>query len=378
MVQDSDRLEEILNEIITDRRYIVAVDSAGDERVLAIRTPLPAEKHYARHVYRQELKKAKLSGLPSEHEMLESAIFRGDWSPEQDTLISLRNREIKHLESLIDPRNGLFRHNKGKAHKTRLQIIKARKELESLQTKRDSLLLLTAEYHARNYEFIYLFSRMILNEYDEQLWPKWKDYQNERDDYFINSIIFKYKHLKSPLESDFRAIVRTSSWNIIWNSAKKTASNIFNRSPSDYTREQLSLLFWSMMYDSVYESMERPSDDIIENDDKLDKWFEEQREERKKQSKRKKHDKSSTSRHPEQYVMVSNEEEADEVYEMNDKMSLAKVQSEIRKISNSKKEYVDVVEVKQGDIKRQLLTERSAIDARRSAGINRQRKRFLG
>jgi len=227
MVDNSDRLEEILNEIITDRRYIIAVNSAGNERVLAIRTPLPAEKHYARHIYRQELKRAKLGGLPSEHEMLESAILRGDWSEENERLITLYKKKIEQLEELIDPRKGIFRHNKGKAHKIRIDIIKSRKELEELQLRRDNLLVFTAEYHAKNEEFMYVFSRIILDENDNFLWPTWNNYKNERDNKLIDSIILKYKHLKPPSESNLRALVRSSSWSIIWNSAKKTATNIF-------------------------------------------------------------------------------------------------------------------------------------------------------
>ncbi len=377
MVENSDRLEEILNEIITDRRYIIAVDSAGDERVLAIRTPLPAEKHYARHIYRQELKRAKLNGLPSEHEMLESALLRGDWSDDNERLIKLYKSKIQQLEQLIDPRTGMFRHNKGKAHKTRLEIIKSRKELERLEETRDALLVFTAEYHARNQEFIYVFSRLVVDETGDQLWPRWSDYQTERDDKLIASIILKYRHLKSPTESDFRALVRSSGWSIIWNTAKKTAANIFDRPPSDYTRDQLSLLFWSMMYDSVYESIDRPPDDVIENDDKLDKWFEEQREERKKDAKKKQREKSSTSRHPEQFIMVNNEQEADEIYQMNDKMTLARIQKEIRRVAESKKEYVDEVELRKGQIIKQALLQRDTGKARQ-AGLKNRSRRFLG
>lgn len=377
MANDSDRLEEILNEIITDRRYIIAANSAGNERVLAIRTSLPAEKHYARHVYRQELKRAKLNGLPSEHEMLESASLRGDWDADNDKLIALYTKKISQLESLIDPRSGLFRHNKGKAHKLRLDIIKTRKELNKLQIQRDDLLVMTAEYHARNYEFVYLFSRMVMDENDAQLWATWNDYKDERDNVLVSSIIFKYKHLKSAKESDFRALVRSSGWSIIWNSAKKTATNIFSRPPSDYTRDQLSVLFWSMMYDSVYESMDRPSDEIVEDDDKLDKWFEEQKEERQKTTKKKQLDKRSTSRHPEQFIMVGNEQEADDIYNLNDKVTLARIQREIKAVSDSKQEYVDEVQLKQGQIRKQALTERSTINARKS-GMQNQSRRFLG
>jgi len=132
-----------------------------------------------------------------------------------------------------------------------------------------------------------------------------------------------------------------------------------------------------MMYDSVYESLDRPSDDIIEDDEKLDKWFEEQREERKKDAKRKQREKSSTSRHPEQFIMVNNEEEADEIYDMNDKLTLAKIQKEIRQISQSEKKYIDEVELRKNDIIKQALMNRDTASARQ-AGIANRSRRFLG
>jgi DNA-binding GntR family transcriptional regulator len=41
--------------------------------------------------------------------------------------------------------------------------------------------------------------------------------------------------------------------------------------------DQKNLLVWSRMYDNIQESMECPSDKVIEDDDALDGWFIEQR-----------------------------------------------------------------------------------------------------
>ena len=78
---------------------------------------------------------------------------------------------------------------------------------------------------------------------------------------------------------------------------------------------QKSLINWTRMYDSIYESMETPSDSIIEDDYAVDGWFVVQR--RKRDDDRKASEGNKLPESAEVFVPVKNEKEANRVYDMN-------------------------------------------------------------
>jgi hypothetical protein len=75
--------------------------------------------------------------------------------------------------------------------------------------------------------------------------------------------------------SQIREIARSASWRFRWNGAKGIG-DLFGKPISEFDAEQQSLLYWSQVYDSVYERMERPPESIINDDEALDKWFEDE------------------------------------------------------------------------------------------------------
>ena len=83
-------------------------------------------------------------------------------------------------------------------------------------------------------------------------------------------------------EQECRELSRTEPWRSIWNSGKKVDS-IFGKPSVDFTAEQNMLVTWSSMYDSIAESSECPSDEVIEDDDALDGWLILQRRKREAQ-----------------------------------------------------------------------------------------------
>lgn len=48
---------------------------------------------------------------------------------------------------------------------------------------------------------------------------------------------------------------------------------MFKGPVSDWTQNQVRFCDWMMFYDSVYESDDRPSDDIISDNERIDQWF---------------------------------------------------------------------------------------------------------
>jgi hypothetical protein len=61
---------------------------------------------------------------------------------------------------------------------------------------------------------------------------------------------------------------------------------LFGGNVCDWNPSQIALAYWFSFYDSVYEHPERPPMNIINNDDLLDKWVEEQSKEVEKRAKK--------------------------------------------------------------------------------------------
>lgn len=122
---------------------------------------------------------------------------------------------------------------------------------------------------------------------------------------------------------DIRECSKMDTWRSIWNCGKVQGGLLFNRGPSDYSRDQINLCSFSIMYDNIYESPDCPHEKIIEDNDAIDGWLIKQR--RKAESDKKKSEKviknSKIANSQEQFIMAANEEEAKIIYDMNDEQT---------------------------------------------------------
>ena len=123
-------------------------------------------------------------------------------------------------------------------------------------------------------------------------------------------------------ESAVREIARNEPWRSLWVMNDTKVFNLFaNNMEHQLTVDQKNLMVWSRMYDNVYESMECPTDDVIEDDDMLDGWFIVQRKKREKDkaeqeiSNQTSNPKISSSQ--EIFVFADNEESAKKINETN-------------------------------------------------------------
>ena len=141
-----------------------------------------------------------------------------------------------------------------------------------------------------------------------------------------------------------RELARSNIWRSTW-SVSKSISNLFDYSITRWSNNQSDLVYWSQIYDMVYESHERPKQEIIEDDDLLDSWLIRQNEKQQSDSKpgsnygESKHQFKKQGRQ-EQFVM-SDKGGAPEVYSMNnpgDRQKIIKKQSIISKEGSVKEQ----------------------------------------
>ena len=114
---------------------------------------------------------------------------------------------------------------------------------------------------------------------------------------------------------------------MIWN-AGKDSREIFPLQACDITDMQKSLISWTRMYDSIYESMETPSDAIIDDDYAIDGWFTAQR--KKRDDDRKESEGNKLPDSAEVFVPVSNKKEAQRVHDMNTQQGKQVIKSRMK------------------------------------------------
>ena len=87
---------------------------------------------------------------------------------------------------------------------------------------------------------------------------------------------------------EFREIARTDPFRSRWSLLK---TNVFDF--EILTGEQTSLCMYCRMYDNVYEHPEKPTEQVIDDDDMLDGWFAKQRKQMEEDKQRKELEKVS-------------------------------------------------------------------------------------
>ena len=156
----------------------------------------------------------------------------------------------------------------------------------------------------------------------------------------ISALLQFYNSNKISTEQ-FRFVARNDPWRSMWNVGKKQ-SGVFEKPASELTKDQIALCSYSSMYDNVYESTESPSDKVIEDDDCLDGWFIHQKREYDKQKKKRqtedliKNPKIANSQ--EVFLMAKDQEEANEIFDINDPLVRGIIRDRQNTIQNSGKQ----------------------------------------
>ena len=188
----------------------------------------------------------------------------------------------------------------------------------------------------------------------------------------ILSKLVKLYYLDSYIdENKIRVLARTDPWRLYWTASKDTGTQLFGHACVQMTDLQYALVTWSKVYDFAFDSMNRPSDDIIEDDDKFDIWYEEECDRLKKELGQKNVDKVVNKHGRQGYGMQevfipADREGAKEVYAMNDlegRMRIKQRQNYIKKKGRARD--LDLPDVKR-DI--QMESNRMAMQSATSKG----------
>lgn len=262
-------------------------------------------KSYA--VYEEAYDEAYKNNCYTEEQYQELLLELDIWSPHYE-------KEAERLKTSIDDKKVYIYENFNNFKESKI----ARKELYIIDKKYKDFIarkhkhsFLTCHSVAENARWNWMFSVSTFN--DGQ--PVGESVNSDS----INKIYAS----KMVDNEQIRECAKLDTWRSIWNCNKIHGGLLFNRSPTDYSRDQINLCSFSIMYDNIYEHPESPNEKIIDDNDAIDGWLIKQR--RKSESDKKKNEKvvknSKIANSQEQFIMAANEEEARIIYDMNDEQS---------------------------------------------------------
>ena len=318
---DSAEKDRIIAQIICREIPVTILTYNKTHLSLFLHPPTPKEHAKSVAVYSSEYQLAISEGLLNEQDTIENMIAIGKWSNQTDIEIDGLKKDIHKIRrGLLD-----FLFNKTKLEKVRKLLRSAESALLKRLARRHNLLQQSAEIHALTCQQRYLVRYVTKNEDGSLFWKTDKDFDDSND---MNTIIqlceliFLRSHLSTEV---IRELARSQQWKMFWEISKNT-NDLFEGPVTSWSWNQIELAYWSTIYDSVNEAYERPSREVIDDDDLLDSWFIRQSEKNNAKANNTVSSQPNKSGRNEEFIM-SDKEGAKQVYNMNDPMSRAKIKA---------------------------------------------------
>ncbi len=342
--------EKILNRIIQGRLRI----RVGD-LVLFIHEPSSDIMEESFEIYDQAYKKAYFSGCYTEQEVLAMLIEYDLWTPLDDKYVLELDKKIEDLK--VNAYKAFFR---------KKELANAKRMIRVAEIDRATTAHKKKQFDHTTCSGVANFMRRcwILQQTTKNIDGKNYDFR----DINIQNILEEYSSAAIDA-SEFRKIARSSPWRQMWNGSKKRG-DVFGK-PSVYLdQNQLALISYSQMYDGVFENPESPKEEVIEDDDCLDGWFIEQRRKHEKDKIKQQTDdlisNPKIKNSQEIFVVANSQEEAQDIYSLNNDHMRAIIQERQREIRASSENihHKDLSDVKQERMMNAVNSARSAIKSK--------------
>ena len=266
---------------------------------------------------------------------------------------SLEKELDKLIISLDDSKIQLYKNylNSSIRPFLKTQIAGISSSINELLCKKHYFDYLTLDYYAQNIKNQYLITNMIYTIDNEKIFNY--DTFDDIDSIFLEKFLAEIN--KNSVDTlAIKKLARQDCWRSFWNISKE---NVFEGKIKDWTDEQRSLVNFSKVLDSIRESMDVPSEDIIADDDALDGWILYQNK-KNEQEKNKKYlvdkyglDKKNAG---EVFVITQDKHEKKAINDLNDVQTKKDINNMI-KISNEKGDvnWVDLPHIRR-DLQQQI------------------------
>lgn len=315
----------LIDNIRWGKRYDTAENGFGETIYFIIKPLTVKERNYAKFLHKTTLDKCVKRKMLTKEDIMVEFKKRNIWDDGKD-------RKMAEIEVKLD---GLNKNKKMfEFQKSKLKIIERQEkqyidEFNELQEIKDQLFIGCAEYMADQIKLYYELQSCIL---DMEEKPFWQDgLGNEKDTILINNIMLAMRKTTLLKEENYRALVRSNYWTLYWSVGKDLGA--FGNDLNDYTIDQLQMCYWANYYDSIRQIPEGPSDDIVNDDKKLDEWLDiymNKQKYGKEFTSTVKNRKPGISRT--EVFIKSDSEGANDVYKMNSPSDRMRIQNEQMRI----------------------------------------------
>lgn len=266
-------ITNIIIEILSGEK-ISSINYVINTPVLFVQ-PTGAIKLYLNYVEKNSLEKYLSEGYISESSIEKNPdLLNSFFSTEDQQDLEEIQKKLKGYYQILKKRD-----KKSKLYEEDLSKIGELKLKESLLlNKKSTIKLFSAEYKAREERFIEQFLQCTLD-----LNKRTRLISNLCD---IDSTIYNIDMLNKDLNSylDFyfgydteiiRKIARSDQWRSYVLACDKNFIFLFNKNGQDLSIDQLNLISWTKYYLNINEMplKDRPSEDIFDDDEKLDSYL---------------------------------------------------------------------------------------------------------
>ena len=347
---ESKDIEKLLKRIFWGKVFF-----SFDKETYIVRSLSTKEQNYIDYVYDQELDNV-LHGefaLMSEKELRDRYSECGLWTRHDDESIGKMREELFKIESEKD---GIKVNAKTKLYLNKLdrRIKIINKVLEGLLIQRFNLFQDTAESRADEEAKRHMTFYILENVDEKNITDNFATFSQQVSLELINNVINKYYSSCFLDTKTVRWVARHPIWRYKWRVGKNNIAGLFGDTIGNLTFDQNNLIYWSQAYDSVFESMDRPPQYVIDNDSLLDGWFKEQS---------RKYEKDAADKHwnvkpipqgkvgtSELFLMANNDDEAAVINNLNDVGAEIKLNKEKNKLKKADGKMVTEAELRKEDL----------------------------
>src|SRR6266496_2400452 len=278
-----------------------------------LKNPSLEQKYLAEELYQEKLEEYHLAGHFNEIEYLQFLLNKGLWDDGREVLFNKFKEKIEDLK--IELFNAQYKSKTRKEIKKKIN--RAVEDYKSLIGQRNCEIHKSATGLAGIARLRYLIG-VCLYRKNEQVFNL-DDFWQLEDNGLLDTAVNYYNQSKID-ESQFRELVRNEPWHSYWMCRKACGDKLFGICAIDLSDDQKSLVYWSLLYDGVYEHPDCPSQEVIEDDDMLDGFLlKDFRERKDKQNKTNIEDKLSDKlkNAHEIYLIAETPEDAKKINDLN-------------------------------------------------------------
>lgn len=248
-------MEHILYRIVCDRLYYKVKGYK-----LIIKYPNIKVRYHAACLYEKIYHKSIKRGLLKTEDIKQFLYPNGLLTQDDDEILKVAPKHIDYFKKELYYNNG----NATKVEQLKKYLNTARESLAKSQGKLHRFDYITAEGVANFAKWQFIIEHSVF--YKNKRW-KWKDGTvNDALNYYYDNIID---------DNIIRLLSHTPPFDGIWSTGR-----VFDQLGFNLTLDQQKLIGWAKLYDNINESLERPPQRVIDDDDILDGWLLVQREKR--------------------------------------------------------------------------------------------------